>query len=120
MGYIPEQGDIILLEFDPQAGHKQKGRRPAFVVSNTTFNNFTKIAIVCPITKTSRGFPLHVPLDERTKTTGVIMCEQVKSLDISARNASLLEKAPKDILKEVIDILMGFVEIPSITNSFTG
>jgi mRNA interferase MazF len=110
MGYMPEQGDIILLEFDPQVGHEQKGRRPAFVVSNNTFNDFTKIAIVCPITNTKRGFPLHVALDERTKTTGVIMCEQVKSLDVLARNALLIEKAPEDILDEVVDILIGFVE----------
>lgn len=108
MTYIPEQGDIILLEFDPQAGHEQKGRRPAFVVSNNTFNQFTNLAIVCPITNSNRGFPLHVPLDERTKTTGVIMCEQAKSLDISARNASFLEKAPKDILEEMADILISF------------
>jgi mRNA interferase MazF len=111
MVYIPEQGDIILLEFDPQAGHEQKGRRPAFVVSNNTFNQFTKIAIVCPITNTNRGFPLHVQLDERTKTNGVIMCEQAKSLDVLARNASFLEKAPENILEEVVDILIGFVEI---------
>ena len=109
MGYIPEQGDIILLQFDPQAGHEQKGRRPALVVSNTTFNQFTKIAIVCPITNTNRAFPLHVPLDERTKTTGVIMCEQVKSLDISARKATFLERASEDILEEVVDILRGFI-----------
>jgi mRNA interferase MazF len=111
MGYMPKQGDIILLEFDPQSGHEQKGRRPAFVVSNNPFNQFAKIAIVCPITNTDRGFPLHVPLDERTKTTGVIMCEQVKALDIIARNATFLEKAPKDILEEVVDMYIGFVEI---------
>lgn len=111
MGYVPEQGDILLLEFDPQAGHEQKGRRPAFVVSNNIFNQFTKVAMVCPITNTNRGFPLHVPLDGRTKTTGVIMCEQIKSLDIAARNASFIEKAPGDILDEVVDILIGFVEI---------
>jgi mRNA interferase MazF len=111
MVYIPEQGDIILLEFDPQAGHEQKGRRPAFVVSNNTFNQFTRIAVVCPITNTNKGFPLHIPLDEKTNTIGVIMCEQVKSLDISARNALFLEKAPKDILEEVIDIITGFIEI---------
>jgi len=110
MSYIPEQGDIVFLEFDPQAGHEQKGRRPAFVVSNNTFNQFTKMAIVCPITNTNRGFPLHVPLDKRTKTTGVVMCEQAKSLDISARNAIFLEKAPADILEEVIDIFVSFVE----------
>ena len=110
MGYIPEQGDIILLKFDPQAGFEQKGKRPAFVASNHTFNQFTKMAVVCPITNTDRGFPLHVALDQRTKTTGVIMCEQAKSLDISARNATFLEQAPKDIIEEVIDILTGFIE----------
>ena len=87
--YIPEQGDIIFLDFDPRTGHEQKGRRPAIVVSNNTFNQFTKMALVCPVTNTNKGFPLHVPLDKRTKTTGVIMCEQVKSLDITARNADL-------------------------------
>jgi len=110
MSYVPEQGDIVFLEFDPQTGHEQKGRRLAFVVSNNTFNQFTKMAIVCPITNTDRGFPLHVPLDKRTKTTGVVMCEQVKSLDISARNAIFLEKVPADILEEVIDIFVSFVE----------
>lgn len=114
MRYIPDQGDIITLEFNPQAGHEQKGRRPALVVSNNTFNNFTKIAMVCPITNTNRGFPLHVPLDERTKTNGVIMCEQVKSLDINARNAIYQEKVPADIMEEVIDIIVGFVEASPI------
>lgn len=110
MAYTPEQGDIIILEFNPQAGHEQKGRRPALVVSNNTFNDFTGIAIVCPITRTNRGFPLHVSLDERTATTGVIMCEQTKSLDLRARNAVYKEKAPADIVEEVVDILIGFFE----------
>ena len=113
MAYTPEQGDIILLEFDPQAGHEQKGRRPALVVSNNTFNRFTKIAMVCPITNTNKGFPLHVPLDYRTTTTGVIMCEQAKTLDIIARNATFKEKASEDIIEEVVDILTGIVEMPS-------
>ena len=111
MAYIPEQGDIVYLEFDPKVGHEQKGKRPALVVSNNTYNKFTKMAIVCPITNTNRNSPLHIKLDERTKTTGVIMCEQIKALDIYARNVSFNEKAPKDIVEEVIDILIGFVEI---------
>lgn len=111
MTYIPEQGDIILLEFDPQAGHEQKGRRQAFVISSYIFNNFTKIAMVCPITKKDRKFPLHVPLDKKTKTSGFIMCEQAKSLDISARNAVFIEKASPNIIEEAVDIIIGFVEI---------
>ena len=110
MEYIPEQGDIVLLEFDPQAGHEQKGKRPALVVSNNVYNQFIKIAIVCPITNIHRNYPLHIELDVRTKTTGVIMCEQVKALDIHARKVSFYEKVPKDILEEAVDILIGFVE----------
>lgn len=111
MRYLPEQGDIVLLEFDPQAGHEQKGKRPALVVSNNTYNRFTNLALVCPITKSTRKFPLHVELDERTKTTGVVMCEQVKALDVHARNVSFFEKAPRDIVEEVVDIIVASVEI---------
>lgn len=114
MAYIPEQGDIIYLEFDPQAGHEQKGKRPALVVSNNTYNRFTNMAMVCPITNTDRDFPLHVELDERTRTTGVVMCEQVKALDVKARKATFSEKAPFDIIEEVVDILIGFVEFEKV------
>lgn len=114
MNYIPKQGDIIFLELDPQVGHEQKGKRPALVVSNHVFNHFTGLAMVCPITNTNRGFPLHVKLDERTQTTGVIMCEQVKALDIHARKASYFESAPKELIEEVSDILIGFVEVTDI------
>jgi len=108
---IFEQGDIILLDFDPQAGHEQKGRRPAIVVSNNVFNQFTRAAIVCPITNTNRGLPIHIMLDARTRTTGVIMCEQVKALDLSKRNAKFLEKAPQDIIDELVDMVFSFFEI---------
>lgn len=110
MSFIPEQGDIILIDFNPQAGHDQKGEILVYVISNYIFNQFTKMAIVCPIANTNKGFPLHVPLEQRTKTTGVIMCEQAKSLDIIARRSSFLEKSPQDILDEVLDIFIGFVE----------
>ncbi len=110
IAYTPGQGDIIYLEFDPQAGHEQKGKQPALVVSNNIYNRFTNLAMVCPITNTDRSFPLHVALDERTETKGVIMCEQVKALDVQARKATFKEKAPSDIIEEVVDILIGFVE----------
>ncbi len=114
MNYVPEQGDIVYLEFDPQIGHEQKGKRPALVVSNNIYNQFTKIAMVCPITNTKRGFPLHVELDGRTETVGVIMCEQVKALDVIARNISFREKAPRDIVEEVTDIIISFVSTGDI------
>lgn len=70
---IFEQGDIIYMDFDPQSGHEQKGRRLALVVSNNLFNRISSLTMVCPITHTDRGHPLHVRLDSRTKTDGVIL-----------------------------------------------
>lgn len=102
MPYTPCQGDIVNLDFSPQSGHEQAGTRPALVVSNNSFFNRTQMAVVCPITNTDNSFPLHVPLDARTKTTGVIMCEQCKSLDISSRGISFREKVPQDILAVVL------------------
>lgn len=109
--YIPEQGDIVLLDFNPQAGHEQQGRRPAYIASNSDFNRITNLAIVCPITNTVKGFPLHVSLDEQTKTTGVIMCEQVKAFDLRVRKASFIEQASRHIRDEVFDILYGSIEL---------
>jgi len=68
------------------------------------------MAMVCPITNTISGFPMHVALDNRTKTTGEIMCEQVKCLDISVRSVIFEEFAPDDIIDEVIDLICSFVE----------
>ena len=79
--YRPEQGDIVMLNFSPQAGHEQAGRRPALVVSNASFHRYTGLAIFCPITNQIKDYPLHVRLDDRTRTTGEILCEHVKSLD---------------------------------------
>jgi mRNA interferase MazF len=110
MNYIPKQGDIIFMDFDPQAGHEQQGRRPALVISNEFFNKHTQMAMVCPITNTDNKFPLHVPLNTQTRTTGVILCEHVKCQDIQKRNATFVEKAPAEIVAEVKDIIIGFVE----------
>lgn len=105
-----KQGSIIWLDFDPQIGHEQKGRRPALVVSNETFNYFSKLAIVCPITNTNKNHPFHVKLNEKTKTKGVILCDQARTLDIKARNLELIENIPEEILLEVINIIYGFLE----------
>ena len=106
-----EQGDIVYLDFDPQAGHEQKGRRPALVVSNNLFNRVSSLTMVCPITHTDRNHPFHVRLDERTKTDGVILCDQARMLDLQSRNASFEEKAPEDIVADAVDLIIGFVEI---------
>ena len=100
-----KQGDIIKTNFTPQAGHEQAGYRPAVVVSCEIFNKTTQMPIVCPITNTQRAFPFHISLDERTMTTGVIQCEQVKTLDIDKRGHVFVEELPKDLLKRVLNIL---------------
>jgi mRNA interferase MazF len=103
--YIPRQGDIIAITFDPQSGHEQKGRRPALVVSKDLFNRSTGLAIVCPVTNTKRGFPFHVPIPKAGKLTGFIMVEQIKSVDFHARRAKRIERADDELLSEVLSIL---------------
>lgn len=97
------QGDIVVMNFTPQAGHEQAGRRPALVVSNQSFQRYTGLVIVCPIASKRKDYPMHVPLDERTKTQGEVLCERVKSLDPQARGAAYAERLPEDILAEVLE-----------------
>ena len=112
MAYNPQQGDIITMDFTPTKGHEQRGRRPAVVVSNASFNNFARgVALVCPVTNTDRNIAIHIKLDDRTTTKGVIMTDQVKALDLTARNAKFVEKLPTDILYEICDIISGYTEI---------
>ncbi len=101
--YQPAQGDIVFMSFSPQAGHEQAGRRPALVISNQSFHRYTRMAIVCPITNQIKDYPMHVRLDGRTKTTGEVLCEHVKSLDFAARGAVYVESLPDDLLEEVLD-----------------
>ncbi len=102
---VPRQGDLVALDFDPQAGHEQRGRRPALVVSKDAFNKATGMAICCPVTNTNRGVPFHVPLAGRTSLTGFVMCEQVKSLDYRSRGLKLIERAPQELLEDVLAII---------------
>lgn len=105
-----KQGTIIKINFNPQSGHEQAGYRPAVVISNNFFNQKANLSIVCPITNTNNHFPLHISLDERTKTTGVILCEHIKSLDLNSRTYQEIEELPKDILDRVIDVVYSEIE----------
>ena len=103
--FVPRQGDFVTLSFDPQTGHEQKGRRPALVVSRTLFNSRTGLCICCPITSTRRGYPFHVDVPDGLPVSGVVMCEQVKSIDYRARSAQLIAPAPHALLANVLAIL---------------
>ena len=103
--YIPRQGDVLAVTYDPQSGHEQKGRRPALVVSQDLFNRSTGLAIVCPLTDTDRGFPFHVAVVEDSGLKGYIMVEQVKSIDYHTRRAKRIERVSDELLAEVLSVL---------------
>lgn len=106
-----KQGDIIKANLNPQSGHEQAGNRPAVVISNNFFNEKTKLVIACPITNIDNKFPLHVKLDDRTKTKGVVLCEHVRSLDVNSRKYTVIETMPKDILEDIINKVFAEIEL---------
>ncbi len=102
--YIPEQGHIIWLDFDPSSGKEIIKRRPAFVISQKTFNVHTKMVIVAPITSTIRGGRLEVCLPDDVKTKGAILIYQLKSVDFIHRKAEFIEKTPIQLIESVSSI----------------
>lgn len=103
--YIPKQGDIVYINFNPTKGHEQNGYRPAIVVSKDIFNKNTKMVIVCPITSNMKDFPTHYVLEDSKKIFGSVLCEHVRSIDIDARGISFVEKASNNDLISVITLL---------------
>lgn len=103
--YLPRQGDLVGLSFDPQSGHEQRGRRPALVISVDAFNRATGMAVCCPLTTTERAIPFHVPVPLEASLTGFVMCEQVKSVDYRSRRIRFIERAPGELLDEVLAVI---------------
>lgn len=99
--YCPDVGDIIDLNFDPQTGREQAGRRPALVLSPRRYNQLSQLCIVCPITTQAKGFPFEVALPEGIGTTGVVLSDHMKSLSWQARMASFRGRLPAAALAEV-------------------
>ena len=100
--YVPQRGDIVWLQFTPQAGHEQAGRRPALVVSPKAYNDKVGLALFCPITGQVKGYPFEVLLPPKFKVTGAVLSDQIKSLDWRARKAKRIGPAPKQVIKEVL------------------
>jgi len=99
--YVPERGDVIWLSFDPQAGHEQAGRRPAVVLSPGSYNGKTHLAVCCPITSSTKGYPFEVPVPAGLPIRGVILSDQLKSLDWHVRQAEFIVALPEGVLREV-------------------
>ena len=105
MTYIPRRGDIVWLTFNPQAGHEQAGRRPALVLSPEKYNGKVGLAILCPITSRAKGYPFEVEIPQGLKVKGVILSDQVKSLDWQARGAEFACEVPTETMEEVLQKL---------------
>jgi mRNA interferase MazF len=101
--YVPSRGDVVRLDFTSQRGHEQAGRRPALVLSPSDYNRVVGLAVVCPITNRKKGYPWEVDIPADLAVTGVILSDQIKSLDWRERRAEFMCAAPADLLEEVVD-----------------
>ena len=108
---MPEAGDLVWLDFIPQAGHEQAGRRPALVLSPRAYNAKTSLAIVCPITNHAKGYPFEVALPSGGKIGGVVLSDRVKNLEWRKRRAMKAGKAQPSVLRAVRERLAALLEI---------
>ena len=104
-GTVPDRGDVVWLDFNPQAGHEQSGRRPALVLSPAAYNGKVGLALVCPITSQAKRYPFEVVMPEGTAVAGVILADQVKSLDWRARRAKVVERVGPDVTAKTLALL---------------
>jgi mRNA interferase MazF len=108
--YVPDAGDLVWLTFDPQAGHEQRGRRPALILSPRAYNSKARLAIACPITSHVKGYPFEVPLPRGGKISGVVLADHIKNLDWQVRRLAFEAKAPADVVTDVrerLRVLLG-------------
>jgi mRNA interferase MazF len=105
-----KQGQIIKTDFSPQLGHEQAGYRPALVVSNALPEMASGMIVLCPITSTKRNNGLHIPIEEGLITKGFVMCDQLKSVDLSIRPYNLVETVSDDFLWEICDTIKGMFD----------
>ncbi len=109
-GYVPARGDVVWLSFDPQAGHEQAGRRPAFVVSPKEYNRKTGLFLACPITSKVKGYPFEVPVPSGGAVAGVILVDQVKSLDWRARTTEFAGAVSDATVDDVVARLLPLID----------
>jgi len=102
MSYIPERGDAVWLQFNPQAGHEQAGHRPAIVLSPKAYNEKTGLILCCPVTNQVKKYPFEVQLPDDSGVDGVILADHIKSLDWKARQAKFIAKLPEPTIAEVL------------------
>jgi mRNA interferase MazF len=107
--YIPEQGDIVWVDFNPTRGHEQKGKRPAFVVSRRAYNEKSGLALLCPITSQEKGYPFEVRINN-DKITGVVLSDQLRSVDWKERMVAFIAKSKTATVSDVLAKILTLVQ----------
>lgn len=100
--YVPERGDIVIINFSPHQGREQGFERPAIILSPSQYNKMTSLSLMCPITSKSKGYRFEVQLLDGMRTVGVILSDHIKSFDWKARQVQFVEKAPIELVEEVL------------------
>jgi len=103
--YVPDRGDIVWLQFTPQAGHEQAGHRPALVLSPASYNRRSGLMLCCPVTTRIKGYPFEVALGEGQDLAGVVLADQIKSLDWKVKRASKKGRASSLVMRETLSKL---------------
>ena len=99
---VPERGDAVWIDFNPQAGREQAGRRPAVVLSPAAYNGRVGLALLCPVTSQVKGYPFEVAIPDGSGIAGVILADQVKSLDWRRRNTTVVGALPYESVAAVL------------------
>ncbi len=102
MSKIPTRGDVILLSLDPTLGHEQAGTRPTVVLSPDLYNKASGLCLVCPITSQVKGYPFEVPIEGTRKTSGVVLADQIRSIDWEARKVKIVDHIPSTFLAPIL------------------
>lgn len=108
--YVPDRGDLVWLDFDPQAGHEQAGHRPGLVLSPALYNGRSGLALICPITSRRHGYPFEVPLSPGGPVAGVVLSDHVRSADWRSRRAKFIAKVDPEVFEEVRAKLAALIE----------
>ena len=108
--YAPKRGDAVWISLSPQAGHEQAGRRPALVLSPYAYNAKVGLGLFCPITSKVKGYPFEVAIPEKLAVEGVVLADQVKSLDWRKRQAEFISELPSQIVEDVLAKVVALLE----------
>lgn len=112
MAYVPERGDVIRLSLDPQQGHEQAGQRSCLVLSKSSYNRASNLAVIVPLTNQVKGYPFELPVPDGLAVTGVALCDQGKNLDWSVRRAAFITSMPANWVEEVALTFASLLPLP--------